>query len=237
MPNGSKSAWSICPAASRRERIDTMKRVAIFGTSGMAREAGDIAYASGLRPIYVAHHKEDLGPGLGPDDVIAEEECLKLHDVPFVIGIGDNAVRRRVASRYAGRLRFTNLIHPSATFGYRQRDAIEDRQGLVIAAGARLTNRVTLGDFTIVNQGVLIAHDVVVGEHVHLAPGCIISGNVHIGSGCLIGAGAVVNQGSSVEPLMIGPETVIGSGSAVIRSCDAGSVYVGSPARRIKCLS
>ncbi len=214
-----------------------MNRVAIFGTSGMAREAGDIAHATGWRPIYVARHRDEAGPDLSPDEVILEDECLRLQDVPFVIGVGDNAVRRRIAARFAGQLRFTNLVHPSATFGYRQRDVVDAAQGLIIAAGAHLTNRIALGDFTIVNQGVLIAHDVVVGAHVHLAPGCIVSGNVRIGDGCWIGAGAVINQGSPEAPMTIGPETVIGSGAAVIRPCEAGSVYAGVPARRITCPS
>ncbi len=214
-----------------------MNRVAIFGTSGMAREAGDIAHALGLRPLYVARNPDEMDPGMNPADVVLEEECKALGDIPFVIGIGDNAVRRKIAVRFSGRVRFTNLIHPSATFGHRQRELLNARQGLIIAAGARLTTHITLGNFTIVNQGVLIAHDVVVGEHVHLAPGCIISGNVHIGDGCWIGAGAVINQGSSAEPMKIGPETIVGSGAVVIRPCETGSVYAGVPARRIPCRS
>lgn len=214
-----------------------MNRVAIFGTSGMAREAGDIAHALGLQPIYVARSLDEVGPGIEHEEVILEDECLGLHDVPFVIGIGDNSIRRKIAARFGDQLLFTNLIHPSATFGHRQRNAVEKRQGLIIAAGARLTSQISLGDFTIVNQGVLIAHDVLVGEHVHLAPGCIISGHVHIGDGCWIGAGAVINQGSPDAPMMIGPETVIGSGAAVIRPCEGRSVYAGVPARRISCRS
>lgn len=214
-----------------------MNRVAIFGTSGMAREAGDIAHALGLQPIYIARHLDEAGPWFDPDQVILEDECTGLRDTPFVIGIGDNTIRRSIATRFGGQLQFTNLIHPSVTFGHRQRDAVEARQGLIIAAGARLTSQISLGDFTIVNQGVLIAHDVVVGEHVHLAPGCIISGHVHIGDGCWIGAGAVINQGSPGAPMTIGPDTTIGSGAAVIRACEARSVYAGVPARRISCLS
>lgn len=214
-----------------------MNRVAIFGTSGMAREAGDIAHALGLQPIYVARSRDEVGPGIEQEGVILEDECLGLHDVPFVIGIGDNTIRRKIAARFSGQLRFTNLIHPSVTFGHRQRDVVEAGQGLIIAAGARLTSQIDLGDFTIVNQGVLIAHDVVVGEHVHLAPGCIISGHVHIGDGCWIGAGAVINQGSPGAPMTIGPDTTVGSGAAVIRPCEARSVYAGVPARRISCRS
>lgn len=214
-----------------------MNRVAIFGTSGMAREAGDIAHALGWQPLYVARDRDEAGPGLEPADVVLEKDCEGLGDIPFVIGIGDNAVRRSIATRFGGRVRFTNLIHPSATFGYRQRELLDARRGLIIAAGARLTSQITLGDFTIVNQGVLIAHDVVVGKHVHLAPGCIISGNVHIGDGCWIGAGAVINQGSPAEPMEIGPETIVGSGAVVIRPCETGSVYAGVPARRIPCRS
>ncbi len=211
-----------------------MTAVAIFGTSGMAREAGDIARACGLKPTYVAQRADEAYPGIFPDEVISEDDCLRFHGAGFVIGIGDNAVRRKIADRFVGRLRFINLIHPSVTFGHRQREALDACQGLIVAAGARLTQQITLGDFTIINQGVLIAHDVVVGECVHLAPGCIVSGNVHIEDGCWIGAGAVINQGTPSEPMTIGAKTVVGSGAAVIRSCEPGAVYVGVPARKIK---
>ena len=211
-----------------------MRQLGIFGTSGMAREVGDIAFASGIEPIYVARNGIEKGVWSIPAQVILEQDLGQYQGIPFVIGIGDGSVRRAVARRFRDRLRFTNLIHPTATFGASQREVLEQSIGTVVAAGVRLTSGISVGDFCIFNQNVTVAHDCVVGDFVHVAPGANISGNVHLQDGCWIGAGAVVNQGNSGNKLIIGDNTIVGSGSAVVTDCDSNAVYVGVPARRIK---
>jgi sugar O-acyltransferase (sialic acid O-acetyltransferase NeuD family) len=211
-----------------------MKRFGIFGTSGMAREAGDIAYDLGYSPIYVANDKAELDAWRFSDEVVLEVNLHRYKDMQFVIGIGDNAVRQRVARRFENKINFTNLIHTSATFGQGQRALIERKQGVIVAAGVRFTNNIQLGNFDIFNQGATVAHDVELGDFVHIAPGSIISGNVSIGHGCWIGAGAVINQGVNHKKLRIGDNTVIGSGAVVICPCESSAVYVGVPAKRIK---
>lgn len=212
----------------------TIKRVGIFGTSGMAREAGDIAYDLGFTPVYVARDQSELDAWAFSSEVIVEAEVLRYRDIPFVIGIGENNIRQRIAKRYANQIIFCNLIHSSVTFGYLQRQAIECCQGVIVCAGTRFTNSIQVNNFVIFNQNVTIAHDVIIGGFTHIAPGCTISGNVNIGSNCWIGAGSVINQGKPEDKLIIGNDTTIGSGTVVIRSCESNAVYAGVPAKRIK---
>lgn len=212
----------------------TVKRVGIFGTSGMAREAGDVANDLGYTPLYVARDQAELNAWNFPAEAILESDVLLYQAMPFVIGIGENYIRQKVANRYREQLSFCNLIHTSATFGYLQRKAIECQQGIIVCAGVRFTNSVKVGDFCIFNQNATIAHDVVIGGFVHVAPGSTISGNVDIGNNCWIGAGAVLNQGTPEDKLLIGSNTTIGSGAVVIRSCESNSVYAGVPAQKIK---
>lgn len=212
----------------------TMKRVGIFGTSGMAREAGDVACDLGFTPLYVARDQSELDDWTFPAEAIVEADVLRYRDIPFVIGIGENKVRQRIAEHYRDQIAFCNLVHSSATFGYRQRQAIEDRRGIIICAGVRFTNSILVGDFSILNQNATIAHDVVIGGFTHIAPGSTISGNVDIGSHCWIGAGSVINQGTPDNKLLIGSNTTIGSGAVVIRSCESNAVYAGVPAKRIR---
>ena len=209
-------------------------KLGIFGTSGMAREAGDIAWALGIEPIYVARDKTELQGWNLSAKVIVEQDVEQYTDIPFVIGIGENNVRRSIAERFKNLLSFTNLIHPSATFGSGQQVVIESCKGTIVAAGARFTSGIAIGDFCIFNQNVTVAHDSLVENYVHVAPGANISGNVHLKSSCWIGAGAVINQGSNLEKCVIGENTVIGSGAVVIRDCEPDAVYAGVPARRIK---
>jgi sugar O-acyltransferase (sialic acid O-acetyltransferase NeuD family) len=211
-----------------------MKMCGIFGTSGMARETGDIACELGLQPIYVARDQIELDAWAYPWDVVLEKDVERFRDIEFAIGIGDNAVRRKVAQRFAGQLRFTNLIHPSATFGKGQRSIIEAQQGIIVCAGVRFTNNIQIGGFGIFNLNVTISHDVVIGDFVYIAPGAHITGNVRIENGCWIGAGAVINQGNSHAKLQIGTGTIVGSGAVVNKNCDPNAVYVGIPAKRIK---
>ncbi len=208
-------------------------RIGIFGTSGFAREVADIVDALGMRPMYIARDQSEIDAWTFGGEVVLEDDLGRHHDIAFAIGIGDNHVRERVAQRHAD-LPFATLIHPSATFGMGQREAIESGRGIVVCAGVRFTNNIRVGDFAIFNLNATVGHDVVIEDFVNVAPGAAISGNVHLGTRSMIGTGAAVNQGTAEEKLSIGADTVVGSGSVVVKSCDEGAVYVGVPARRIR---
>lgn len=211
-----------------------MSRVGIFGTSGMAREVGDVAWELGLEPVYVACNQSELDACAFPGQVILESDIDRFKHIGYVIGIGDNAIRQRIAQRYAGRLSFANLIHPSASFGKGQRELLEAKRGVVVCAGVRFTNNIQVGDFCIFNLNSTISHDVVIDEFVYVAPGVHITGNVHIESRAWIGIGVAINQGKAGLKCRIGSDTTIGSGSVVVKDCEPNAIYVGVPARRIK---
>lgn len=211
-----------------------MSRIGIFGTSGMAREAGDIALELGLEPVYVARDQTEMRACSFMAKVILESDLDRNQEMGYVIGIGDNVIRQRIAQRYASRLRFANLIHPSASFGKGQRDLIEVKQGVIVCAGVRFTNNIQVGDFCIFNLNSTISHDVVIDECVYVAPGAHITGNVHIETRAWIGVGVTINQGTENLKRRIGADTTIGSGAVVLRDCEPNAIYVGIPARRVE---
>lgn len=211
-----------------------MRTVGIFGTSGFAREVADIVDALGARPILVARDQAELDAWAFAGEVMLEDDVGRERDMEYAIGIGDNAVREKVARRFADRLRFVTLIHPSASFGRGQRQTVEASQGVIVCAGVRFTNNIRVGDFAIFDQNATVGHDVIVDEFVHVSPGVCISGNVHLRTRCWIGTGAAVNQGTNDARLSVGADTVVGSGAVVVTDCDEGAVYVGVPARRIR---
>ena len=212
----------------------TMNRIGIFGTSGMAREAGDVAGALGLEPVYVARDEKELNDWSFSGQVILEQVLEQYSDMPFVIGIGDAGIRKAIALRYGDHLKFTNLIHPAATFGTSQLEAFGNCKGTIIASGARLASGISIGDFCIFNQNATISHDCILGNFVHVSPGANVLGNVYLKDGCWVGAGAVINQGNCSKKIEIGANTVVGSGAVVIDDCEPNAVYVGVPAKRIK---
>lgn len=211
-----------------------MSRIGIFGTSGMAREAGDIAWELGLEPVYVARDKAELDAYAFQGQIILESDIDRYQDMGYVIGIGDNGIRQHIAQRYTGLLRFTNLIHPSASFGKGQRELLEAKRGIIVCAGVRLTNNIQVGNFCIFNLNSTISHDVVIGEFVYVAPGAHITGNVHIDARAWIGTGVAINQGTETRRRYIGADTTIGSGAVVVKDCEPNAIYIGIPARRIK---
>lgn len=211
-----------------------MKTIGIFGTSGFAREVVDIANELGYQTVLIAKDQTELKAFDLEVEVVLEKDLERLGDIHLAIGIGENAVRQRIASRFAARGRFANLIHPTASFGKGQRARIDASHGVIVCAGVRFTNNIQVGPFSIFNLNATIGHDVIVEDFVNVAPGANVSGNVHLGTRCWIGTGAAINQGTTEAKLHIGADTVIGSGSVVVKSCEANAVYVGIPAKRIK---
>lgn len=211
-----------------------MKRIGIFGTSGFARETADVAIESGYVPTFIARDAAERDAWAFDGQVVVESDLAALGaDIAFAIGIGENAVRQRVWERHRA-LRFVSLIHPAATMGAGQRTIVEAQIGVIVCAGVRLTNHIEIGKFAILNINATVGHDAVIGAFANISPGANVSGNVDIGERCWVGTGAAVNQGHAGGKLVIGHDTVVGSGSVVVRNCEPESVYVGIPARKIK---
>lgn len=210
------------------------KTIGIFGTSGFARETADVALDQGFTPIFIARDETELEAWRYSNDVMLESKVGQHKDMVYAIGIGENNVRQRVANRYLGSCTFVSLIHSSSTFGVGQREQLASVRGAIVCAGVRFTNHIKVGNFSIFNLNSTVGHDSLIDEYVNIAPGACVSGNVHIESRCWIGTGAVINQGSAESKLKIGEDTVIGSGSVVVKSCAPNAVYVGIPAKRIK---
>jgi hypothetical protein len=133
-----------------------MKEIGIFGASGMAREVGDIALELGYEPIYVVRELDELDAWILPKQVILERDVNQHKHLSYVIGIGDNGIRQRIAHFYSERLQFVSLIHPSASFGKGQRKLIENKRGIIVCAGVRFTNNIHVGDFCIFNLNLIV---------------------------------------------------------------------------------
>jgi sugar O-acyltransferase (sialic acid O-acetyltransferase NeuD family) len=210
------------------------KILGIFGGSGFAREVADIADLLGFQVRYVLPDGTAADPLLQPEEVMYEGEIGKDPSMQFAIGIGDNHIRQKIATRYASKLTFANLIHPSASFGRGQRAIVEAQVGMIVCAGVRLTNNIKVGDHCVFNLNATVGHDVVIDSFVNIAPGATVSGNVHLGQCCWIGTGAAINQGTAEALLQIGGSTTVGSGAVVVKDCEPNAVYAGVPAKRIK---
>lgn len=206
-----------------------MTDLVVIGAGGFGREILDVAYACGLKQCVVV---DDAPSALNLErvDLVGAHYGGTLEDwlttasrAPFLIGIGDPAVRARVALRIGDRDRVPAdaLVHPSATVGR----ASALGPGSVICAGAAVSNNVAVGRHVHINPNATIGHDSVLQDMVSVNPGAIVSGNCVIGSQALLGAGSVVLQG-----LTVGRSATVGAAACVIRDVLPDAVVKGVPA-------
>ena len=151
-----------------------------------------------------------------PKEIIPPDEKL-------IIGIGDNATRRRIANAYSPQ-DFGYAIHPTATIA----DTAAIGVGSVIMANAVINSDCTLGEHVIINTSASVDHDVVLESFVHISPNATLAGSVQVGEGTWIGAGSVIIQG-----VKIGAWVTVGAGAVVIKDIPDGVTVVGNPARII----
>lgn len=145
----------------------------------------------------------------------------KYADIKFIIAIGSNAVRRKIAESME--VDWYTAVHPQAVISRYARIGA----GSVVLANAVIHTEATVGRHCIVNTGAIIEHDNRLGEYVHISPAAALGGTVCVGNETHIGIGAVVRN--NVE---ICDSCVIGAGAVVVKNITESGTYVGVPAHQ-----
>ena len=201
-----------------------MNRLIIVGAGGHGKVIADNAVKNGYGDIsFVDDHMEGMCmdfPIIGTTD-----ELLQWNDgvTDFVLGIGNNAVRKDIALKY--NVNWVSLIHPSAQIGLR----VSIGKGTVVMAGAVIHACACVGEHCIINSGAIVEHDNILEDYVHLSPGAAVGGTVRIGEMTHVGIGAVVRNN-----ITICGSCTIGAGAVVVRDIHDSGTYIGVPARRMK---
>lgn len=206
--------------------------VAIYGTGGCGR-----ALAHSLVASCSTASRND---GIPRQVVFVDDDSTRTAPLPvlsfaqlqptdrFVIAIADGQIRQKLEKQCldAGLLPF-NFFAPDFEQGYDNK--IGD--GSVFMAKSMVTTNVSIGRQFQCNIYSYIEHDCVIGNYVTFAPRVNCNGNVHIGDFAYIGSGAVIKQGTSDRPRVIGHNAVVGMGAVVTRDVPPGAVVIGNPAR------
>lgn len=207
-----------------------MKKIAIVGTGGFAREVlcliQDINRQQKIYEIagFVDRVQGEVHgyPIIGNDvDVNRTEQPLSV-----VIALGDPKAKERIKNFFTNPLiSFPTLIHPSVIIG----ENVVIGQGSIICAGNILTTDISIKDFVTINLCCTVGHDTTIGNYCSMMPGINLSGEVNMEDRVYVGTGAkIINQVS------IGPNTVIGAGAVVTKSIPANCTAVGVPCKVIK---
>lgn len=212
-----------------------MKRLAIFGTGGLAKEVLDLALDQGYTEIVflsqeICEQTTIFEYPIEKEDVFFQSD---IQNYDFVIAVAEPKIRKKIFNKY-DTLAYPNLVHSQATLGYQVREVLNNSYGNIIAAGARLTNSIYMGNFNIVSFNSTVGHDCILDSFVSIMPGVNISGCVHLREGVYVGTNATVLPGKSCSELYIlGQYSVVGAGSVVLNGTQEYSTYVGVPAREL----
>lgn len=201
-----------------------MNRLIIVGAGGHGKVIADNAVKNGYRDISFADDRA-AGTCMGFPIIGTTDGLLQWNNgaTDFVLGIGNNAVRKDIAQKY--NVNWVSLIHPSAQIGLH----VSIGKGTVVMAGAVINACARVGEHCIINTGAIVEHDNRLEDYVHLSPGAALGGTVRIGALTHVGIGAVVRNNITV----CGGCT-IGAGAVVVRDIHDSGTYIGVPARRMK---
>lgn len=206
----------------------TLEKLLVIGAGGQGKVVID-AVRKGKLPFDLAAADDDEGKRgqalLGLAIAVPVQVALASSGA-FHVAIGNNRIRERVTLELASRgLPNPAIAHPMAAIA----DSARIGAGSFIAAQAVVGPDAAVAHGCIVNHGAVIDHDCQLGAFSHVAPGATLAGAVRLGARVLVGAGANILPGVS-----IGDDCVIGAGAVVVNDIEAGGVYVGVPARRVK---
>lgn len=149
------------------------------------------------------------------------------NEVWIICAVGSPKIRKKIVEKIQNNanVRFATLIDPGVIASNR----ISIGEGSIVCANTIMTVNIDIGKHVIINLQCTLGHDDVIRDFVTINPGVNVSGNVEIESGTDIGTGTKIIQGKK-----IGTECVIGAGAVVIRDIPDKSTAVGVPARRVK---
>src|SRR5690606_25008739 len=110
----------------------------------------------------------------------------------FVLGIGDNHIRIKVAKLIAIKNKeIYKVIHPTSILN----DFVTIGEGSLVCSNAIINPLTVIGDYCIINSGAIIEHECMIEAGTHIAPGAVLAGNVKVGKLTFIGANCVIKQG------------------------------------------
>lgn len=193
----------------------------IYGASGHSKVIIEILERRG-DSIYALVDDDSSKKELLDYRVHSTRDLLQFNKFNWIIGIGDNAIRKKIAENNS--LNYKGVIDNGTNISKR----VTVGNGTVVMPGVTINSSVTIGRHVIVNTNASIDHDCVLMNYVHISPNSTLCGGVVVGEGTHVGSGAVIIPG-----IKIGKWARIGAGSVIIKDVPDNATVVGNPGRII----
>lgn len=145
-----------------------------------------------------------------------------------IISIGDNWSRHHVYDKIIEKVpdfEFVNAIHPSVIIG----NNVKLGFGIIAMAGCIFNPKSEIGNFTFFATGAQVEHDNNICDFSSISAGSITGGFVKLGKFSAITLGVIV-----LDRIEIGENTVVGSGSLVIKSLPDNVLAYGNPSKIVR---
>ena len=201
------------------------KKVIIIGAGGHAKVIAEIIKKSNDELVGFLDDNEEMQGQeiyLGAKVIGKVCDAQNWPDCEFIIGIGNNSTRKRIAEKY--QLPWYTAIHPNSVVA----TDVKIGEGTVVMPGVVINPGTEIGTHCIINTSCSIDHDNKIGNFVHISPGAHLAGTITIGTQTWICAGATI-----INNLNIAPNNIIGAGAVVVKNIETeDGVYIGVPAKR-----
>tara|TARA_R110001583_G_scaffold107898_1_gene256595 strand:- start:4196 stop:4852 length:657 start_codon:yes stop_codon:yes gene_type:complete len=207
----------------------------VFGASGFGREVLPLLREQINQSNSQIFFVDDTPPSkvLNGIDVVTFEEFNSFPSLNkyLTIAIADSSVREKLFHRCEqAKIEIIDVVAKNTI----KMDEVRIGKGYIISPFCTLTSNIKIGVGFQANIYSYVAHDCDIGDFVTFAPSVKCNGNVKIENHAYIGTGAVIKQGRTGRPLIIGEGAVVGMGAVVTKNVPAGDVVVGNPAKSIK---
>lgn len=185
-----------------------MIKLGIFGSSGHARD---------IASIFNSNNADGLVSFINQEDESKIVKDLSKNGYVFIIGVGDNRTRKRIALKYSN-LRWQSVICNTAHVSFDARIGI----GTFIGHGAYVSSNSQILDHAIIHCSTVVGHDALVESFAQAAPGCCIGGNgVILREGAFLGANTtIINK--SIE---VGAWSMVSLGSVICENIPSEVLY------------
>ena len=201
------------------------KDVIVIGAGGHAKVIADIVRKSGDNLVGFLDDSKEAGTEFFDAFILGNTDSYgEYQDKEFIIAIGNNATREKIALKLQG-VSFYTAIHPTAVIA----EGVCVGEGTCVMANAVMNADAKIGKHCIINTASVVEHDNVISDYVHISPAAALAGTVTVGKGTHIGIGANVKNNTEICA-----EVVVGAGAVVVKNIAEAGTYVGVPARKVK---
>ena len=210
-----------------------MKNLLIIGAGGVGREVSLIVQQiNRLDPTwnligFFDDNYENWGKVINGYTVIGGVDNLEFfsEDHYVIIAISNYKVKKKIVERLKGKFKFATIVHPNIWI----HDFMTLGEGSIVYDGVVITSNVEIGKHVIISPKCGIGHDSKIKDYVSLLWNVNVSGNDIIGEGVMMGTGSTIIQEKHIKE-----GAIIGAGALVIKDIDEYCTAVGVPAEVIK---